>query len=232
MNGSIIFRQNFDPASSTYTYLLGDPASKEAVIIDPVMEQAERDLGLLRDLGLTLKYTIETHVHADHISGATLLKDATGAQSVVGYGSEVECADILIKDGESLKFGAYGLQAIHTPGHTASSFSFAVTDMVFTGDTLLIRGTGRTDFQGGAPEALYDSIVGKLFWLPEDTRVFPGHDYHGLTVSTIGEEKRLNPRAGNGRSKEEFVEIMNSLDLAEPKRIDVSVKANRQCGRI
>lgn len=226
----ILFRQLFDGATSTYTYLLADPASREAVLIDTVKEQVERDLKLVRELGLKLKYVMETHVHADHITGADEIRKATGAKGVVGLGTQVACADIPLADGATVKFGDHTIKALATPGHTDGCMSYYCDGRVFTGDSLLIRGTGRTDFQQGSSPALYDSITKKLFQLPDDTLVFPAHDYHGLTASTIGEEKRFNPRVGGGKTKEEFIEIMDHLHLAMPKNIQTALPANLACG--
>ena len=226
----MILRQLLNYETFTYTYLVADEDTKEAVIIDPVREELERDLKLIKELGLNLKYSLETHVHADHITSANSLREATGCETVLGSGANVECSDINIQDGETLDFGKLSLKAIATPGHTNACTSYLIQNLVFTGDTLFIRGTGRTDFQGGSAEALYESITEKLFTLDPDTVVYPGHDYKGTTSSTIAEEMRLNPRLGSGKSKEEFVKIMSELNLAQPKKIQEAVPANVKCG--
>ena len=226
----MIFRQLFDPASSTYTYLLGDEVAQEAVLIDPVKEHAERDKALLAALGLKLRYIVETHVHADHITGASALKAATGAETVVALDCGTTGFDRMLVDGDEVCFGDETLRAIHTPGHTPGSTSYLWRDRVFTGDTLLIGGCGRADFQKGDVHALYRSITQKLFVLPDETLVYPGHDYKGRRVSCIGEEKATNPRLA-GKSEAEFVDIMNNLNLPKPKRIDEAVPANLLAGR-
>jgi glyoxylase-like metal-dependent hydrolase (beta-lactamase superfamily II) len=224
----MIFRQWLDAESSTYTYLLADERSRRAVLIDPVRENVERDLTQLRELGLTLAYVLDTHTHADHVTAAGALRERTGALTVAGE-SAAPCVSLRLRDGEVLQVGELAIRAIATPGHTNDSVSYLAGDRVFTGDCLLIRAVGRTDFQNGNPEQQYDSITRKLFSLPEDTLVFPGHDYHGLTVSSIGEEKRFNPRIAN-RTLSEFVEIMGALGLPAPKRLAEAVPANRACG--
>lgn len=234
-DAGLIFRQLFDTSgSSTYTYLLGDPVSKEAVLIDPVKEMVDRDLAVVNDLGLKLKYAINTHCHADHITGSGDLKaKVTGLQSVIAESSGAR-ADVHIKHGDVISFGAdsnvINLEVRATPGHTDGCVSYVCDNMVFTGDALLIRGCGRTDFQGGSSEKLYDSVRTQLFELPDETLVYPAHDYKGRMVSTIGEEKELNPRLGLKKTKEEFVEIMSNLNLAYPKKIDESLPANLKCG--
>lgn len=226
----MIFRQLFDPASSTYTYLLGDEVAQEAVLIDPVKEHAERDKALLAALGLKLRYIVETHVHADHITGASALKAATGAETVVALDCGTTGFDRMLVDGDEVCFGDETLRAIHTPGHTPGSTSYLWRDRVFTGDTLLIGGCGRTDFQKGDVHALYRSITQKLFVLPDETLVYPGHDYKGRRISCVGEEKATNPRLA-GKSEAAFVDIMNNLNLPKPKRIDEAVPANLLAGR-
>lgn len=226
----LIFRQLFDYDTWTYTYLLADAQTREAVLIDTVIEQAPRDLQLIEELGLKLKYVLDTHVHADHITGAEEIRKATGAKTGVGAAAEVACADLALKEGDEIPFGRFRLKVLATPGHTNGCLSYLLGDRVFTGDALLVRGTGRTDFQQGSPERLYDSLQ-KLFALPPETLVYPGHDYRGMTVSTVGEERRFNPRAGQGKGKEEFVAILKSLQLAMPKKIHMAVPANLQCGR-
>jgi glyoxylase-like metal-dependent hydrolase (beta-lactamase superfamily II) len=231
MESKLKLRQLFDQETWTHTYLLFDEDSKEAALIDPVKEQVNRDLKLLDELGLTLKYILETHVHADHITGADDLRQRTGAKVVYGEAAAVPCADLLIKDGESVEVGGTPIKALATPGHTDGCTSFITENMAFTGDTLFIRGTGRTDFQQGSSKSLYDSVTQKLFTLPDDTLVYPGHDYKGMWSSTIGEEKELNPRLGGGRTLSEFVDIMSNLKLADPRKLDVSVPANLKCGK-
>ncbi|HLT31193.1 MAG TPA: MBL fold metallo-hydrolase [Myxococcaceae bacterium] len=224
----MIFRQLFDADSSTYTYLIADPQTGDAALIDPVLEQVERDLRVLRELDLTLSHVLETHVHADHVTASGVLREKTGCTVVAGE-LGAQCADVQVGEGDEIRVGSLRVQVLATPGHTDDSLSFVVGDRVFTGDALLIRGTGRTDFQNGEPGQLYDSITRKLFRLPETTRVFPGHDYKGWTESTIGEERRHNPRIA-GKDREQFIELMNGLELGMPKRIDVAVPANRACG--
>ncbi|MBX9960091.1 MAG: MBL fold metallo-hydrolase [Burkholderiaceae bacterium] len=225
--------QLFDPASSTYTYLLFDADSREALIIDPVDEQLERDLAVLRDYGLRLVLAVETHAHADHITSAGLLAEHTGARTAAPEACGIRTATLQLTEGAELAFGRERLRALHTPGHTAGSMSYvwehAGRHHVFTGDTLLINGCGRTDFQSGDAAALYRSITEKLFNLPEDTVVWPGHDYQGRHSSTIGTEKRSNARVA-GRSLDQFVQLMSELNLPKPRRIDEAVPANLQSG--
>jgi len=230
MGDQLIMRQLFDRESCTYTYLLADPGTGEAVLIDPVLGHEERDMGLVKELGLTLKYVLETHVHADHVTGAKLIREETGALMGISSAANVSCADLQLKDGGEVKFGPFSLKVLETPGHTAESVSYSLAGMVFTGDTMLIRGCGRADFQNGSPEELYDSIMQKLFILPDETKVYPGHDYNGRTCSTIGEEKKYNPRIFIGQTKEAFAEIMNNLNLPKPKKLDIAVPANLRCG--
>ncbi len=228
--------QLFDPASSTYTYLLFDEQTREALIIDPVDEQLQRDLDALAHLGLTLKWTVETHAHADHITSAGRLAEHTGARTAVPAGCGIGTAAVQLRDGDTLAFGREAVRVLHTPGHTAGSVCFlwrpageAAERHVFTGDTLLIQGCGRTDFQSGSAEQLYDSITRKLFTLPDTTLVWPGHDYHGRTQSTIGAEKTTNPRLA-GRTREQFVQTMDGLGLPRPRRMDEAVPANQRSG--
>jgi sulfur dioxygenase len=223
------FRQLFDPESSTYTYILADAERREAVIVDPVRVHCERDLAVLAEMGVKLVWILETHVHADHVTGARALKLRTGARTAVSAHCGATGFDRLIDEGELIVFGDEVVRALATPGHTPGSTCYLWRDRLLTGDTLLIGGCGRTDFQKGSAEALYDSITGKVFALPEDTLVYPGHDYRGRRVSTIGEEKAFNPRLA-GKTREEFVQIMNSLDLPEPKQIRVAVPANLDGG--
>jgi sulfur dioxygenase len=225
----VSFRQLFDPESSTYTYVLADAGRREAVIVDPVRTHCERDLAVLAEMGVKLVWILETHVHADHVTGARALKLRTGARTAVSTHCGATGFDRLIDEGELIVFGDEVVRALATPGHTPGSTCYLWHDRLLTGDTLLIGGCGRTDFQKGSAEALYDSITGKLFALPEDTLVYPGHDYHGRRVSTIGEEKASNPRLA-GKTREEFVQIMNALDLPEPKQIRVAVPANLEGG--
>lgn len=226
------FRQLFDQETSTYTYLLFDGDTKEGILIDSVIEQVERDAKLVNELGVKLVYTLDTHVHADHITGASKLREKLGCKFVLGAGAGIECADHLVKDGEELEFSGHKIKALATPGHTDSCTSYVIEDKVFTGDTLFIRGCGRTDFQQGSPERLWDSVHNQLFSLPETTKVYPGHDYKGMMSSTIAEEKALNPRLGGSKTKAEFVELMNNLNLPYPKKIDASLPANLACGDV
>jgi sulfur dioxygenase len=228
----MLFRQLLDPATSTYTYLLADEEACEAVIIDPVLDQVDRDTQLIQELGLRLVYALDTHVHADHVTGSGSLCNRLDCKAVLGERSGVGYADLLVKDGDVVPFGSYRLEVRETPGHTDGCLTFVTGDhkMAFTGDALLIRGCGRTDFQQGSSAMLYASVHEKLFSLPDETLVYPGHDYKGRTCSRIGEEKRHNPRLGEGRSLEHFVRIMKGLDLAPPKQIAVVVPANLHCG--
>ncbi len=228
----MIFRQLFEPTTSTYSYLLACERSRRAVLIDSVASAVEVYVDLVQSLGLQLIYTLETHVHADHITAAGLLRDRLGSKSVVHRDAGAMCADLLVTDGVLLQVGDLEFEVRHTPGHTEGCVSYAMTDRVFTGDALLIDGCGRTDFQQGDAGQLYDSIVGKLFSLPPDTLVYPGHDYHGNTVSTIGQEMAKNARLGNGKSKQEFIELMQALKLAYPRFIDQALPANRDCGLV
>jgi len=226
----MLFRQLFDKETSTYTYLLADEESREAVLIDSVDQQLERDLKLIGELELNLIYLLETHVHADHVTGSGVMREATGAQIAVPSGSGVHGADREVGEGDVLRFGRHRIEVLETPGHTPTCRSYLLDGkMVFTGDALFIRGTGRTDFQGGSAVRLYRSITGTLFDLADEVLVYPGHDYRGHTVSTIGEEKRHNPRVA-GKSEDEFIAIMASLNLAEPKRIHEAVPGNLKCG--
>jgi glyoxylase-like metal-dependent hydrolase (beta-lactamase superfamily II) len=225
---SVIFRQWHDAESSTYTYLLADEKTKDAVLIDTVRGQVERDLRQLRELGLELAYVLDTHTHADHFTAAGVLRARTGAKAVAGQ-SAAPCADLHLVDGDLLTVGAMRIRVIATPGHTDDSLSFLVEDRVFTGDALLIRSVGRTDFQNGNAGQLYDSVTQKLFALPAHTLVYPAHDYRGLTVSTIGEERAYNTRIAS-RSREEFERVMGELNLPKPRKIDQAVPANRACG--
>lgn len=228
MNAQTI--QLFDPESSTYTYILVADDGKSAVMIDPVDHQFERDLAHLKRLGLELDYVLETHAHADHVTSAGKLREVTGAKAAVPSGCGIAAAEVQLDDGDVIRFGgAEEITVLHTPGHTAGSVSFLWRGNVFTGDTLLIDGCGRTDFQSGSAAAMYRSVTGKLFVLPDDTRVWPGHDYKGQFVSTIGWEKRHNSRLAN-RSLAEFEQLMAGLNLPKPKMIDVAVPANQNLG--
>lgn len=222
--------QMFDVESSTYTYILADRKSGEAVLVDPVDRQWERDLKQLERLGLRLVWILETHAHADHVTSAGKLREMTGARAACPAGCGIAPADRQLLDGDLLKFGeSEEIRVLHTPGHTAGSMSYVWRGNVFTGDTLLIDGCGRTDFQSGSAAALYDSVVVKLFTLPEDTLVWPGHDYKNRSVSTIGWEKNNNARLA-GRSKQAFIELMASLDLPKPRLLDIAVPANQNLG--
>ena len=225
----MIFRQLFDGVSSTYTYLLASRRGGEALIIDPVIEKVDRYIQLLHDLDLRLVKAVDTHLHADHVTGLGALRDRTHCITVMGDRSRVDVVSMRIADGDRLQIEGMELEALYTPGHTDDSFCFRMEDRVFTGDTLLIRGTGRTDFQNGDARAQYESIFGRLLRLPEETLVYPAHDYKGDTVSTIGEERRCNPRL-QVRSVDEYVELMHNLKLPNPKMMDVAVPANMKVG--
>mmetsp|Transcript_33407 Transcript_33407/g.50397 ORF Transcript_33407/g.50397 Transcript_33407/m.50397 type:complete len:245 (-) Transcript_33407:27-761(-) len=224
--------QLFDEESSTYTYLIYDPDTKEAILIDPVDTQVDRDLEIVAKNDAKLLYGINTHAHADHITGTGILKSKVDSlKSIISAASDAK-ADIHIKQGDKIHFGNRYVSVLATPGHTAGCVSYLTDDnkMVFTGDTLLIMGCGRTDFQGGSAETLYESVHSKLFTLPEETIVYPAHDYKGRFSSTIGSEKRENPRLGSNKTSKEFVSIMADLKLSYPKKIDVAVPANMRCG--
>jgi sulfur dioxygenase len=226
----MIFRQLFDPETWTYTYLIADPDTGEAVLIDPVKSHVEEYIALLDEHGLKLKYTLETHVHADHITASGLLRQKLGAATGVGQSCGAVGADLQLQDGDVLEFGkGEKIKVIATPGHTQGSMSFLWRDRVFTGDSLFIGGCGRTDFQSGDPGALYDCITQKLFTLPDETLVYPGHDYQQRWVSSIMQERTTNPRLA-GKTREEFIAIMNNLNLPKPRLIDEAVPANRYCG--
>lgn len=225
----MIFRQLFDNVSSTYTYLIASRHGGEALLIDPVLEQTNRYLKLLEELDLRLVKVIDTHVHADHVSAMGKLRDATRCVTVMGEQSPTDVVSMRVSDNERLSIEGLTLTALHTPGHTSESYSFLMADRVFTGDTLLIRGTGRTDFQNGDPYDQYHSLFERLLKLPEQTFVYPGHDYKGDTVSTIGEERAFNPRL-NVNSADEYAEIMNNLNLPNPKMMDVAVPENLRLG--
>ncbi|MDH3831087.1 MAG: MBL fold metallo-hydrolase [Gammaproteobacteria bacterium] len=223
-------RQLFDPESSTFSYLLWDDSTREAALIDPVQTQVHRDVQLVRELRLILKYTLETHVHADHVTGSGLLRQALNSIVMVHENSQTKCADVQIKGGDFIPLGTKRINVINTPGHTDSDISYLIDGAVFTGDSLLIRGCGRTDFQSGDASLLYQSVRQQLFTLPGDTLVYPGHDYQGRCCSTITEEMAHNPRLGLNKSLEEFVDIMSNLKLAPPKHIHEALPSNLRCG--
>lgn len=230
MKKDIIFHQLFEKETSTYTYLLGDSLSKEAVLIDPVLSMIERDLNLLKDLDLKLKFALDTHVHADHISASGELRLRTGARVGISSAYQMACPDLRLEDGQELQFGNFILKVLHTPGHTSGCLSYFIQDMVFTGDALLVRGCGRTDFQDGSSEKLFHSVREKIFRLPDETTIFPAHDYKGFTKSQVGLEKRFNPRLKLDVTLDEFKVIMANLKLAPPQKIEEAVPANLQCG--
>lgn len=229
-SSDFLFRQMFDPTSCTYTYLLADTESKEAILIDPVLEQVDRDASVVRDLNLSLKFVMNTHMHADHITGTGLLKKKIdGCKSLISEASGAQ-ADIHVNPGEKIEFGRHQLEVRPTPGHTSGCVTYVCHEqgIAFTGDAVLIRGCGRTDFQEGDPATLYDSVHKQIFSLPENFKLYPAHDYKGLMVTTVKEEKTLNPRLT--KPLEQFVEIMNNLNLPYPKKIDMALPANRMCG--
>ncbi len=231
----MLFRQLFDRETCTYTYLIADPSGK-AALVDPILEQVERDLTLIKELNLNLVYCLETHIHADHITGTGKLRKLTQCQGIVPDKAKIDCADKYIKDRETIQIGNVTIEAIATPGHTDSHMAYLVNkNNLLTGDALFIRGCGRTDFQSGDPGTLYDSVTEKLFTLPPDTLVYPGHDYRGQTVSTIAEEKQFNSRFAKDKkiiSRDSFIEIMNNLNLPYPKKIMEALPANESCGEI
>lgn len=229
----MIFRQLFDNASSTYTYLLGCPDTREAVIIDPVYEQYARDTALVRELGLKVRYVLDTHVHADHVTAAWLMRRQLGAQSVISRHAGVDDVDVTVDDGDVLAFGNCSIKVLATPGHTDGCVTYVTRgqDMAFTGDCLMIRGAGRTDFQAGDAHAMWSSIREQIFSLPDECLIFPGHDYDGRTVSTVREEKAYNPRIGGEAREEDFVGYMENLALPHPRLIDIAVPANLTGGR-
>lgn len=231
----MIFRQLFEPESSTYTYLIGCGETGQCVLIDPVLEAADRDLAVVQDLCLMLAMTLETHIHADHVSSASRLRSLTGCKVACPAMEGLACADLEVREGQPVFAGNIPLRPIHTPGHTDTHHSYiletAAPPRVFTGDALLIDGCGRTDFQNGNAETLYRSVRSKIFTLPDDTLVYPAHDYQHRHVSTVRQERERNPRLGGGKSMAEFVDIMAALDLPYPTKIDVAVPANRQCGQ-
>ncbi len=228
----MLFRQLFDQNTWTYTYLIADINTKTAVLVDPVLEQVERDLNLIKELGLNLVYCFETHVHADHITGTGKLRELTNCQGIVPEKAQVKCADRHVNDQEVIYIGDIAIKAIASPGHTDCHFAYLVNKThLLTGDALFIRGCGRTDFQSGDAGTLYDSITQKFFTLPDDTLVYPCHDYRGQTVSTIGEEKHFNPRIA-GKDRATFEDIMNNLNLPNPQKIMEAIPANQECGKV
>ena len=229
----LIFRQLFDPESSTYTYILGDSETKQAVLIDGVFEQVRRDTALLDELGLQLVHVLDTHCHADHVTSAFLLKQQSGAKINVSDAAGVKGADVYLKHGDKIEFGKRYLSVRHTPGHTNGCVTYVLDDetMAFTGDTLLVRGCGRTDFQQGDAREMFRSIHSQILALPETTKLYPAHDYKGITVTSVAEEKRFNPRFGGAISEDDFVGYMDHLGLPHPKQIDVAVPANLKCGQ-
>ena len=232
----MIFHQLFEPVSSTFTYLIGCEKTREAALIDPVVETVERDLALLGELGLTLKYTIETHIHADHVTGAARLREATGSKAAVPEKSLAAHADVQVREGHLINVGTLEVEPLYVPGHTDDHHAYLLRSdgawRVFTGDALMIDGCGRTDFQNGDAATLYRSVHGKIFSLPGETLIYPGHDYQKRFVSSVAQELARNPRLGGGKTMQEFVAIMEGLNLPRPKKMDVAVPANRECGEI
>jgi sulfur dioxygenase len=226
----MIFKQLFEPVSSTYTYLLGCEETRQALLIDPVISCVDRDLHAVEELGLRLALTLDTHIHADHITAALAMKKRVGCKIAAPAIDRLPCVDLPVDEGRPLTLGSIALQGLHTPGHTDGHFAYCTADKVFSGDALLINGCGRTDFQNGDPDVLYRSVTQKLFTLADETLVYPAHDYKGRRVSSIAQEKARNPRLGAGKSIEAFRQIMTSLDLPYPKFIDYAVPGNRQCG--
>ena len=232
----MIFRQLFEPTSSAFTYLIACQDTREAILIDPVLETVDRDLMLLSELELALKFTLETHIHADHVTGAAQLREVTGCKAAVPERSGADQVDIEVCEGEPIRVGGLSLEPLYTPGHTDDHHCYLLDSSdggrVFTGDALMIDGCGRTDFQNGDSATLYRSVHDKIFTLPDDTLIYPGHDYQGRRVSSVGQEKARNPRLGGGKTLDEFVAIMASLNLPHPKMMHVAVPANRECGEI
>ena len=226
---NMIFKQLFDTKSSTYTYLISSGEGREALIIDPVIENVADYIRLLKELNLRLVKVIDTHIHADHITGASKLKDITQCSTIMGEHTPAEAVEIKVKDDELIKLDNIQLRAMYTPGHTSDSFSFLMDNYLFSGDTLLINGTGRTDFQNGSATDSYNSIFNKLLKLPDETLVYPAHDYKGEKVSTIGKERKQNPRL-QVSSVDEYIEIMNNLDLKKPSKIEINVSKNLNLG--
>ena len=226
----MIFRQWFEPLSSTYSYLLGCEETRRAVLIDPVIVSVERDLAEISRLDLTLAFSIDTHIHADHITAALELKNKVGSKIAAPACDRLPCADVGIEEGVPFTLGSIELQPLHTPGHTSGHFAYLLGDRLLSGDALLIEGCGRTDFQNGDADVLYASVTKKLFSLPDDTLLYPAHDYQGRRVSSIAQEKQRNPRLGQQRTLEQFRHIMSNLNLPYPKFIDYAVPGNLQCG--
>lgn len=231
MTNKLSVRQLFDSESSTYTYLVYDEKTLDAVIIDPVKEKVARDLKLINELSLKVHFILDTHAHADHITGASDLRDALGAKTVIGKKAGVKCMDIAISNGDKLTVGSFEIVARSTPGHTAGCTCFMIEKNIFTGDALFIRGCGRTDFQGGSPHILFNSIKNQIYSLADDTRIYPGHDYNGQSFSTVAEEKKYNPRINQNTTEDQFVNIMNNLNLTPPKKIHEALPANMKCGQ-
>ena len=227
----MIFKQVFDTKSSTYTYLIASAKGREAIMIDPVLDNIEEYISLLNEFDLKLVKVIDTHIHADHITGASALRDQTKCVTIMGDQTPADAVEIKVKDEEIIKLDQLEIKALHTPGHTSDSFSFLMNDHLFSGDTLLINGTGRTDFQNGSAKDAYNSIFNRLLKLPEETLLYPGHDYNGKKVSSIGNEKKFNPRL-QITSENEYIEIMNNLNLPEPKLMDINVARNIKLGAI
>ena len=225
----MIFKQVFDTKSSTYTYLIASAKGREAIMIDPVLDNIEEYISLLNEFDLKLVKVIDTHIHADHITGASALRDQTKCVTIMGDQTPADAVEIKVKDEEIIKLDQLEIKALHTPGHTSDSFSFLMNDHLFSGDTLLINGTGRTDFQNGSAKDAYNSIFNRLLKLPEETLLYPGHDYNGKKVSSIGNEKKFNPRLQVNDEKE-YIEIMNNLNLPEPKLMDINVARNIKLG--
>ena len=225
----MIFRQVFDNKSSTYTYLIASAKGREAVIIDPVIENVESYISLLNDLDLKLVKVIDTHIHADHITGASKLKKITNCSTIMGEHTPAEAVEIKVKDDEIIKIDKLEIKAMYTPGHTSDSYSFLMDNYLFSGDTLLINGTGRTDFQNGSSKDAYNSIFNRLLKLPEDTLLYPGHDYNNKKFSTIGNEKKFNPRL-KVNNVDEYIELMSNLNLSKPKLIDININRNIKLG--
>jgi len=225
-------RPLFDDESSTWSYIVYDIDARKALIIDPVLDQFERDFQHITEMGLTLAYVLETHVHADHVTAASAFKDRCDSQIVYGAFNDIQGADHLLKEGQEVRIGKTALKVISTPGHTKGCVCYHAPGALFTGDTLMVRACGRTDFQDGSAQTLYKSVHDKIFSLPEGTKIYPAHDYKGMLCSTIGEEKTHNPRLGNDKSESEFVEIMQNLNLEHPKKIDIAVPANLKAGRL
>ena len=225
----MIFKQVFDEKSSTYTYIIASAKGREAVIIDPVIENVESYISILNELELKLVKVIDTHIHADHVTGASKLKQSTNCSTIMGEHTPADTVDIKLKDDDIIKIDQLEIKAMYTPGHTSDSYSFLMNKYLFSGDTLLINGTGRTDFQNGSSKDAYNSIFNRLLKLPEDTILYPGHDYNGRVSSTIGNEKKFNPRL-QVRNVDEYVELMSNLNLAKPKLIDINISRNIKLG--